>query len=856
VFYRECEQHINTLQQAVNKALQPRSWVSDSQLNLPDIDPTYALPTRDTLRALHTLTGSAQTVDAKGIIAIAQPLQKAVLFKQRSGDTFDRKETQYIAELVDVLNARLEHLISSRANGSIDTNASAEMTAADQAIHQQLAEFVARCEPWVPERKPGLQVTDSMSSLEKVFNDEARVLLDGIRSDTALMSDTEQRAEALSRIMSGLHTIKGSARMAGQLALADRAHLLEDELRDADDASINAVLTMGVAELQTLLLVTAPDDLTQPEHALTQSIQADSTVVDATIELTQAKPDLVRPRSESMGLTEASIENMLSLASRATVSQARLGDALLRLRDACTEIESTTARLKRLPHEHPSLNSPAVTEMLSDLDSAQRLLADAILDAESEQTVGSRADASLHQALIRVQLVSFAEADVRLRHALNDACVQTDKQAQFVMVGAEITLDKATYRELLTPLEHLVRNAVVHGIEAPADRLASGKSEKGLVRVVVDIDGTDLLVSVEDDGAGIDQKAVNAQLLSRGQGKASSMDETLSVLCESGFSTIDNADQLAGRGIGLATVKQLVNELGGSLQLGLREQGGSTFTLRIPQTTRINQVVLVEQDNQAYAVPVNFIHCVLEERQASGTDIDYDGNEYRYQSLAQLFGQPEPAVAGSSGEQCLLICAHQKHVALMVDNIVGYREIIAQPLGAQLVGLQRFLGGSVLADGTPVLIPDFNRLLKPSNTASRPVNIYNDNTLQLHPAKRSALIVDDSITMRVAAEQLLVELGIEPSMARDGAEALELLRTELPDVLLVDIDMPRMDGFDFLRHLRALHPNHQVPVIMISTRSGDADRTQAADLGAAHFLTKPYEDQELQHALRRVGILD
>jgi len=187
----------------------------------------------------------------------------------------------------------------------------------------------------------------------------------------------------------------------------------------------------------------------------------------------------------------------------------------------------------------------------------------------------------------------------------------------------------------------------------------------------------------------------------------------------------------------------------------------------------------------------------------------------------------------------------------LVDKVVGYREIIAQPLGAQVLQLKRYLGGAVLADGSAVLIPDFNRLIDPEK--SLPLSNWSAaNTGEL---RRTALIVDDSITMRIAAEQMLLNFAIEPSIARDGAEAVELISQALPDVLLVDIDMPRMNGFDFLRHLRVLHPEHEIPVVMISTRDTDKDRNQAKKLGAMDYLVKPYTESQMRNALTGVGIL-
>lgn len=827
VFFRECEQHLVTLQKAVDDALASRHWDSDAQraapsatankagLQISGIGQASALPNRDMLRALHTLTGSAQTVDAQGIISIAQPLQKAALHKQRSGESFDRTETEYIAELLDILIKRLAAM-----------EAEEPLADDDHALMSRLQSFVARSEPWVPERKGGLELNANVSAIENVFDEEARDLLETLRFEALRLPDDELRSDAVERIMRCLHTIKGSARMAGRLALADRAHELEDELRLANGVAFDGAVQIGLGELQTLMLVDEPT----PEN----------------------KPAVAAEPSQSMGLTEASFENMLSLSTRATMSQARLGESMLRLRDAFRDIESTSARLQRLPHDNASLDSAAVQEMLSDLESAQRMFGDALLDAETEQSQGSRADTTLHQTLIRAQLVSLSEAHTRLQHAAQDAATETGKKIDFELTGAELNIDKALFRKIMTPLEHIIRNAVVHGIEQESERAASGKSSQGRVEVGANIDGTDLILRVSDDGAGIDKKAINAQLKQSGKQSVETSDAILDALCESGFTTSSSADQLGGRGLGLATVRQLLEELDGSLQLDSSPRGGTVFTLRVPQKIRVAQIVLVEHGAQCFAIPVNFIHAVLDKpHDRSNAEVHYNQTSYQCCSLDAVLTQRANAPYSTDADQVVLLCVREKHIAMLVDNIIGYREIIAQPIGAQLSRLHRYLGGAVLSDGRAVLVPDFNRLL----THDQPLPVPGSASAPSVVANKTALIVDDSITMRIAAEHMLHSFGVEPSLARDGAEAIELLNDNLPDVLLVDIDMPRMNGFDFIRHLRVQHPEHSTPIIMMSTRDSEADRHQAQALGVAEYLVKPYAENQLHIALTRVGVL-
>ena len=538
-------------------------------------------------------------------------------------------------------------------------------------------------------------------------------------------------------------------------------------------------------------------------------------------------------------------------------SQARLGQSLSRLRAIWQDLQSTTDRLRRLPRGDEIVNTPASQETLADLDAIRHGIADAMRIADTEQMHGSRAGSALQQALIRAQLVHVADIESTLAHVVEDAARESGKQAQFYLTGGELTLDRTLYRRMLAPLEHLVRNAVVHGIEAVAERLAVGKSAVGRVTLEAIIDGTDLVVTLKDDGAGINRAAVNRQLLSDGNEPADSIEALRDVLCMPGFSTASEVNQVVGRGLGLPAVKQMVKQLGGLMSLTTRSGQGTSVVLRLPQQVVVNQVVLVQSAQNLFAIPVNFIQAVQtdSETPVNGA-VNYQDHTYKLCTLQAMLGGAEQSTAmrlRSNPEQsiqpCVLIVANSARLGLVVDRVLGYREIIAQPLGPQLSVLQRYVGGSVLADGQQVLIVDLHRLVLQDNagvmqaTGARPLE-----------QQSTAMIVDDSITMRTAAEQMLKVHGIQCVIARDGAEALKLLRHELPDVLLLDIDMPKLNGFDVLRGLRKLQPHHQLPVVMISTRDNAVDRAEAKALGVAHFIGKPYSKDDLYAVLSELGV--
>ncbi len=828
VFVRECEQHIETLKRGVDLA----------------INSGQPLPDKDMLRALHTLAGSAQTVGASSIFSIAQPLQKSVLHKQHTNDVFNEQDTLFIRGLVDELQTRLSHWQDN------DHNFSEHDVANSEAITEGLNRLAAG-------NKPLTAVSKQSDSIEAVFKDESRSLLEAMRDDAQGLMHADEPDLVAERILGRLHTLKGSARMAGQQSLADRAHELEEDIQQSDSIELESKVQFGLADLQKLMLLSAE----QPEEDV-----ADGTVVveqlsegapqrDVIAELDVSKgstdsADLISDSQSSMGLSESAFEQMLSLSTAAAVSQARLGECLLRLRDTYKDLESTSTRLQSLQSERLEPDSAAVKEMFADLHNAKAAMADALLDAETEQQQGSRADSALQQSLIRVQLVSMRDCAVRMGHAVSDAAFETDKQASFEIVGGEVAIERSLYRQLLSPLEHLVRNAVVHGIESPAARLAVGKPAQGAVTLHVQIDGTDLLLSVSDNGGGIDSEKVSENLVGQAESYTESNDGMLHVLCQSGFSTLAQADQLAGRGLGLSAVKSFIEEHHGLLHMRNDKGQGAVFTLRVPQKIRVHQVVLVQSHQALYAIPVSFVQFVVEDmRFNAAREYTHDGEVYKPLILGELLGHL--SVKAKSSVHSVLVEVGRQRFALCVEHVLGFREIIAQPIGDQLTALGRYTGGSVLADGRAALIPDLNRLLLGQQSGNA---LHADQFTQVTRARApSALVVDDSITLRVAAEQMMIELGYVPTLARDGSEALALIENQLPDVLLVDIDMPRLNGFDFLRHVQLQYPDHQSAIIMISTRDAAKDREEATSLGAGAYLVKPYTQQALLSALEKIG---
>ena len=806
VFHRECRTHIDVLGAAVEGALQ------GSTLNLP---------TENMLRALHTLTGSAQTVGASNIVALVQPLQRATLDRQRRGERFDRAETEYIGELVDALSARLD----ASSNGG-------DVSPRIIAIEQRMPLLLRDTAPTPVRAESGLEVLPEVDSLAAVFDQEARELLADFSTAT---DDTRDPVAALAV----LHTLKGSARMAGQHAIADHAHALEGRVQKLSDTGEQlAALDAGRAGLSELLLL-------------------QTTPVETPVPADEVASGFAMPP-----MKDSAFDKLLNLATELSVNQARVSEDLLRLKDVTRDLDIAAVRWQHIASQPGALDeqlqsSAAVREMLADVKAAREALSAALHQVDSEHQLASRASTALHQSLVRSRLVRIDEARERLSQAMRDASSAVERKNGYVVDveltidNGDITLDRTLYRQLLGPLEHLVRNAVVHGIESPAMRSRLGKNTLGLLTLDASLDGTDLVLRFTDDGSGVDLVSINEKRQNAGLDILESQADMQREVFRAGFSTLNHAHEAAGRGLGLAAVQQSVAQLGGTAQLVSNAGEGTVVTLRVPQRLVVSQAVLVKSRGSLFAIPVTAVEAVQ-------TDVDGRSmtDERKPMPLSELLGQgvassrssPGALHTASAARPRVTVKVHGDELLLEVDAVIGYRELIMQPLGPQLARLQRFAGGSVLADGRQVLILDLPRVLEKTETRPVPQRRLQD---ALRPV---ALLVDDSLTLRVAADSMLQSWGIATRFARDGLEALDSVSTSVPDILIIDIDMPRLDGFGLLERLNSELGDSRPPVIVISSRDNKVDRDRMAALGARRFLAKPYQEHELQEALAAVGL--
>jgi len=501
--------------------------------------------------------------------------------------------------------------------------------------------------------------------------------------------------------------------------------------------------------------------------------------------------------------------------------------------------------------------SRALAESVSDVASIESLLESVNREGQNLLQQQGRVVAELQNGLMRTRMVPFQRHGQRLTRLTRQAAQEAGKKVELVIEGGEGEIDRQVLERMLPPFEHMLRNAVVHGIELPEDRLVRGKAETGRIAVRLQREGAEVVITVEDDGAGLDIAAIRAKARHMGLLRPEQEltdEESLQLVLEPGFSTADRLTQQAGRGIGMDVVATEVKRLGGGLYIESTPGQGARFTIRLPFTLAITQALVVRVHDEFYALPVATVEGVsrlpssevrmhLEEEQPT---FEYGGHVYRFQHLGAFLGSgPSTLPETETALAVILVRAGEHSTALVTDELMGSREIVVKSVGPQVASVRGISGATILGDGRIVIILDMGALVRSewrSRTADVSVRPTRDERIFV-------MVVDDSITVRRVTQRLLERNGMRVLTAKDGVDAMALLQEHTPDVMLLDIEMPRMDGYEVASHVRNDPRLADIPLIMITSRVGDKHRARAIELGVDDYLGKPYQESQLLDAI-------
>jgi len=505
--------------------------------------------------------------------------------------------------------------------------------------------------------------------------------------------------------------------------------------------------------------------------------------------------------------------------------------------------------------------SRSLAETVNDLVSIRTILSDLQSESETLLVQQDRVSNALQNGLLRTRMIPFAQIVPRLHRVVRQTAQQLRKQATLEVLGAEVELDRSIQERIVAPLEHLLRNAIAHGIEAPERRVSVSKGPAGVIRLSIRREGNDAVIAVADDGAGLNIPAVRAKAEERGLIQPDAVvsdDEISQLIMASGFSTAKEVSQIAGRGVGMDVVNTEIKQLSGNISLKSETGKGTNFTIRLPLTLAIVEAMLVQVGEEVYAIPHTTMEAAARisredlQRNFAGTrkDFQYGGHDCRVTYLCSMFEAGATPVIGERAWQPVLLArAGDQRFAFHIDALLGSERVVVKPLGPALSAIRWLTGGTILPDGRVAMILDLLALIRfgLAHAKDAPGQVVAVEEPEAAEAVRRTcvMVVDDSLTVRRVTSRMLKRQDMDVVTARDGVDALTQLEDQIPDLMLLDIEMPRMDGYELTRHIRRSQRLKGIPIIMITSRTGEKHRKFAMDVGVDRYLGKPYQEAEL-----------
>ncbi|MFT6254289.1 MAG: chemosensory pili system protein ChpA (sensor histidine kinase/response regulator) [Granulosicoccus sp.] len=606
---------------------------------------------------------------------------------------------------------------------------------------------------------------------------------------------------------------------------------------------------------------------------------------------------------ETVKVSAELMEELVNLAGETSISRGRMEEQMSDLGYSLEEMEQTVGRLdeqlRRLDIEteaqvvfrqeqlgeeedfdplemdrYSQLQqlSRSLVESASDLKDLKHTLVNKTRDAETVLLQQSRINTELQEGLMRSRMVPFSRIVPRLRRIVRQISAELGKEVAIEFNQTEGELDRNMMERMVAPLEHMLRNAVDHGIESTDTRKQLGKSAAGRISLSLSREGGNVLLLLSDDGAGmsvdkIREKAIQQELMN--SDAELSDKEILQFIFQAGFSTAESVTQISGRGVGMDVVSSEIKQLGGSVDISSVEGQGSQFSIRLPFTVSVNRALMISMGDDRYAIPLNSIEGIAriapDELANYYTDPDsrfhYAGTDYQLQYMGTLLNKDvAPRLKGHQLPVPVLLVRSADHsVAIQVDSLSGSQEIVVKTLGAQFSSVQGLSGATIMGDGHVVIILDTNSMLRQQFALSaihQSPNLEEKIEQPLGNRNPIVMVVDDSVTVRKVTTRFLEREGFDVITAKDGVHAIEILRDQTPDIILLDIEMPRMDGFEVARRVRA-NPNiKHLPIIMITSRTGEKHRQTGLAAGANEYMGKPFQEDVLLDNIQQLLHID
>jgi chemosensory pili system protein ChpA (sensor histidine kinase/response regulator) len=881
----------------------------------------------DFMRAAHTLAGVNRTMGFINIAELAYALEQWLEVRINKPGVVNEVQLSMLNEVISrldelcaIVRARIEpqpqsklveRLLADKDIAVAEPEA-AMATSSETALEipvvvasasevtlQQEAPVIK--EPLVeptPEVHKERNVHDEVDEqLLPIFMEEAHELYPLIASTLRSWHEAPGNEKFGLMLQRNLHTLKGSARMAGAMRLGELTHRVEDRVNKA--ISKNALNAAFWSEMNNYLdRIAHAIEVLQNPHSVPSSsgITAQAVAKQTNAPVVAPVLDVGAERAIQAALLRVrsdTVDHLVNEAGEISVTRSRveaelrefkigvleLTDSVNRLRKQLREIEiqaegQMQARIAVNP-ESTQIFDPLefdrftrfqeltrfMNESVHDVQTVQQALLKNLDESAAALNAQAHLNRDLQQGLMSIRMVPFSSISERLYRIVRQTGKELGKRANLELSGTDIELDRSVLEKVTAPFEHLLRNALAHGLESPEIRALTDKSPIGEIKLSLHQESNEVVFDFSDDGAGLDIPRIRQKALDNGLITASenfSDEQVTQLIFTAGLSTAKEVTEISGRGVGLDVVRSEISALGGRVDITSELGQGVHFSIHLPLTLAVTKTLLVRAGQAIYAIPSTMVEHVqqLKAAELNATYkqkyVDWQARRYGLHYLPRLLGDDQAELVSQPHNPVLLLRSGEHRIALHVDALLGNQEVVVKNIGPQLARLPGIAGATVSASGAVILIINpvaFTQRIAVVRKITKAVD------LEAVHVKPLIMVVDDSLTVRKITTRLLERSGYLVVTAKDGVDAMEKLADISPDVMLLDIEMPRMDGFELAKRLRQDGKTKDLPIIMITSRTADKHRNYALELGVNEYLGKPYqEDELLQHIARFIKV--
>lgn len=705
------------------------------------------------------------------------------------------------------------------------------------------------------------------------------------------------------------HTLKGSSNIIGIKGIANIAHNLEDILvyfaehntkppknltdtlvESADCLALMVETLLGQNQEQPQLALNVLQTLLDWANNIDKgNIEAPTAAAPPAPVASTAATPIKEETQPVLRVRTKTIDELMRLVGELSIStkqiQERLKHILVnthRLTEQNSQVQKKSFELEHIVDVRCITNvfnniqttegfDPLEFEAYNDLHSITHGFIESIADnRELTQTIyeelddlesivieQERLNKDFQTNLMTTRMVPVKNLITKLKRNIRQTSRATGKEIELEIIGTEILIDSDILNNLADPLQHILRNAIDHGIENPEQRNKSGKSATGLIKLSFYHEGNNIVVKCQDDGQGLNYPKIHATALERGlitQHQELTEQELARLILMSGFSTKSDVTQMSGRGIGMDVVHTNIREMKGTLDLNSETGKGTTILMKLPMTLVTVHVLLVRVANQHFAIPSNFLELAIAPRvgifQHIGEEIHFrlEKEIYALIDLANILNISRDKAVLEQAEKYPIILVREETgiTAVLVDEVLDTQDLVMKRMGKYVNNIHGVTGAAILGNGSVVPLLDLPELLRSSLSASYTTKHLNQTITQpttiITPR---VMIVDDSLSVRKSLSLTMEKAGFDTLLAKDGIEALEIIKNTMPSIMLVDMEMPRMNGLELSKYIRAHEETKKIPIFMITSRTTEKHKQQAKLVGIDHYFTKPYNDNEL-----------